>query len=435
MSSEPSHQQATNRAIEAVWRIEQPRLIAGLARYVGDLSLAEDIAQDALVSAFEHWPADGIPRNPAAWLMAAAKRRAIDRFRHRRMRSEKLLQVGADLETDQELAGADAEARLIAALDDDLGDNMLGLIFATCHPVLSPEARAALTLRIVGGLTTEEIARAFLAPEPTIAQRIVRAKKTLAGARVPFEVPRGAQRVERLPSVLEVVYLVYNEGYSATSGDDLLRPQLCHDAMRLGRVLAGLLPGEAEVLGLLALMELQASRLKARLAADGMPILLMDQDRSRWDRLLIGRGLDALKRAEALPGPRGPYFVQAAIAACHARALTPDSTDWGMIAALYGALGEMSPSPVIELNRAVAVSMARGPAAALPLLDVLAQDPALAGYHLLPAARADLLARMGRNAEARADFEKAAALTRNGRERALLMARAADAAAKARPSG
>lgn len=425
----------TNRAIEAVWRIEQPRLIAGLARFVGDLSLAEDIAQDALVSAFEHWPAEGIPRNPAAWLMAAGKRRAIDGFRHRRMRAEKLRQVGADLATDQALAGEAEEARLIDALDDDVGDEMLGLIFATCHPVLSPEARAALTLRVVGGLTTEEIARAFLSSEPTIAQRIVRAKKALAGARVAFEVPRGDERAKRLGSVLEVLYLIFNEGYSATSGGDLLRPQLCHDAMRLGRVLTGLLPREPEVLGLSALMELQASRLKARLAADGTPILLMDQDRRRWDRLMIERGLSALARAESLPGPRGPYFIQAAIAACHARALAPDATDWGLIAALYGALGNISPSPVIALNRAVAISMARGPEAALPLLDELADDPQLEGYHLLPAARADLLARMGRNEEASAEFERAAGLTQNARERELLMARAAEAAARTRASG
>ena len=418
-------QDETRRAIEAIWRMEAPRLVAGLARFTRDLSRAEDLAQDALVAAFQNWPAEGIPRNPAAWLMAAAKRRAIDGFRHDRMRSEKLRQVGADMATDQELEGEDVEARLIASLDEDGQDNRLGLVFATCHPLLSPEARAALTLRVVAGLSTDEIARAFLSAEPTIAQRIVRAKKSLAQAGVPFEIPRGAERAERLPSVLEIVYLIFNEGYAATSGDDLLRPRLCQDALRLGRSLAALMPDEPEVLGLLALMALQASRLRAREAADGTPILLLDQDRSRWDRVLIRHGLDMLQRALALPRGAGPYTLQAAIAACHARAYRAEDTDWRQIAAIYEALWRRDPSPVIALNRAVAVSMAFGPEAGLPLLDALGEDGALKDYHLLPAARGDLLERLGRGAEAGTEFRRAANLTRNSRERALLMARAA----------
>jgi RNA polymerase sigma factor (sigma-70 family) len=407
-----------HRAIDAVWRIESPRLIAGLARMVRDVGLAEELAQDALVAALEHWPTEGTPDNPGAWLMATARRRAIDVLRRGRRLDRKHEELGHVLEALQ--AAPDLEA----AMDDDVGDDLLRLVFTACHPVLSREARVALTLRLLCGLTTGEIARAFLLPEPTIAQRIVRAKRTLAEARVPFELPRGADRAARLSSVLEVVYLVFNEGYSATAGDEWMRPALCEDALRLGRVLAGLTADEAEVHGLVALMEIQASRTRARTGAGGEPVLLLDQDRTLWDRLLIGRGLAALARAEALGGARGPYALQAAIAACHARALTPEATDWARIASLYGALAEVAPSPVVELNRAVAVSMAEGPAAGLAIVDRIAGDPALASYHLLPGVRGDLLAKLGRRDEARAELERAASLTRNARERELLLERA-----------
>jgi RNA polymerase sigma-70 factor (ECF subfamily) len=407
------------RAIDAVWRIESPRLIAGLARIVRDIGLAEDLAQDALVAALEQWPVEGVPRNPGAWLMAAAKRRAIDQLRRRERLERKLEQLGHEL--GQEGAASDLDAALDATIQDDL----LRLVFTACHPVLSTEARVALTLRMLGGLTTEEIARAFLVPVPTVAQRIVRAKRTLAEARVPFEVPAGPELAARLSSVLEVVYLVFNEGYSATAGDDWLRPALCEDALRLGRVLAELVPGESEVHGLVALMEIQASRSAARTRPTGEPILLLEQDRARWDHVLIGRGLAALRRADELGGALGPYALQAGIAACHARARTPEETDWERIVALYDALAQLEPSPVVELNRAVAVAMAFGPAAGLELVDALTGDPALAGYHLLPSVRGDLLVKLGRSCEARAEFERAASLTRNGRERALLLARAA----------
>jgi len=428
MPPQETHPQAhtdTHRAIEAVWRIESPKLIAGLARFVGDVGLAEDIAQDALIAAMRAWPVSGLPRNPAAWLMAAAKRRAIDTFRRRRMAAAKHVEIGRDLELDQHLAGEDLEAALVSALDDDLGDNMLSLVFTTCHPVLSTEARVALTLRLLGGLTTDEIARAFLVPETTVAQRIVRAKKTLESSAVGFEVPRGRDRLDRLGSVLEVIYLIFNEGYAATAGEDLLRPNLCHDALRLGRVLAGLMPREPEVHGLVALMELQASRIGARTNPAGEPILLLDQDRSRWDRLLIGRGLASLRTAEALPGPPGPYRLQATIAACHARANRAADTDWPKIAALYAVLMTIAPSPVVELNRAVAIAMALGPEAGLAVVDDLVAEGSLEAYHLLPATRGDLLQKLGRTPEARAEFERAAALTRNARERHLLLARAA----------
>lgn len=406
-------------AIDAVWRIESPRLIAALARVVRDIGVAEDLAHDALVAALEQWPRDGVPRNPGAWLMAAAKHRAIDLFRRRARVERKHAELGYEL-------GARAEAAdLDAALDDDVGDDLLRLIFTACHPVLAPDARAALTLRLLGGLTTGEIARAFLAPEPTIAQRIVRAKKALAKARVPFEVPRGADLHGRLSSVLEVIYLIFNEGYTATAGGDWMRPALCEEALRLGRVLAGLAPREPEVHGLVALMELQASRTLARTAPGGEPILLLDQNRARWDWLLIGRGLAALARAEALGGAEGPYALQAAIAACHARARSAAETDWPAIAALYGRLARAMPSPIVELNRAVAVGMASGPAAGLAMLDAIASDPALAGYPWLPSARGDLLFRLGRRAEARDAFTRAASLTHNDRDRALLLARAA----------
>jgi len=406
-------------AIDAVWRIESPRLIAALARVVRDIGVAEDLAHDALVAALEQWPRDGVPRNPGAWLMAAAKHRAIDLFRRRARVERKHAELGYEL-------GARAEAAdLDAALDDDVGDDLLRLIFTACHPVLAPDARAALTLRLIGGLTTKEIARAFLAPEPTIAQRIVRAKRALAKARVPFEVPRGADLHGRLSSVLEVIYLIFNEGYTATAGGDWMRPALCEEALRLGRVLAGLAPREPEVHGLVALMELQASRTLARTAPGGEPILLLDQNRARWDWLLIGRGLAALARAEALGGAEGPYALQAAIAACHARARSAAETDWPAIAALYGRLARAMPSPIVELNRAVAVGMASGPAAGLAMLDAIASDPALAGYPWLPSARGDLLFRLGRRAEARDAFTRAASLTHNDRDRALLLARAA----------
>jgi len=410
-----------HRAIDAVWRIESARLIAGLARIVRDVGVAEELAQDALVIALEKWPESGVPDNPGAWLMATAKNRAIDRLRRSKRLERKHDELGRELEARRDLAVADFEA----AIDDDIGDDLLRLMFTACHPVLTTEARVALTLRLLGGLTTEEIARAFLVPEPTVAQRIVRAKRTLAEARVPFEVPRGAERAARLSSVLEVVYLVFNEGYSATAGDDWVRPALCEDALRLGRILAELVPKEPEAHGLVALMEIQASRLGARIGASGEPILLLDQDRARWDQLLIRRGLAALERAEKLGGAIGPYALQAAIAACHARARGPAETDWARIAALYDALARLTPSPVVELNRAVAVGMASGPAAGLALVDALTAEPSLQGYHLLPSVRGDLLARLGRFDEARAEFERAAALTRNARERTLLLERAA----------
>ena len=411
----------THRAIDAVWRIESPRLIAGLARIVRDVGLAEDLAQDALVAALEQWPASGVPRNAGAWLMAAAKHRAIDHFRRNKLLERKHQELGHELEADRE----DTADDLVAALDDDIGDDLLRLVFTACHPVLSTEARVALTLRLIGGLTTEEIARAFLVSEPTIAQRIVRAKRTLARERVPFEVPRGAELAGRLSSVLEVIYLVFNEGYAATAGDDWVRPALCEDALRLARILAELAPQEAEVHGLAALLEIQASRLKARVSPSGEPILLFDQNRAQWDQLLIRRGLAALERAEKLGGARGPYALQASIAACHARARTPEDTDWAAIVGLYAELAAVAPSPVVELNRAVAVAMASGPAAGLELVDALRSEPSLQEYHLLPSVRGDLLVKLGRQVEARQEFERAASLTRNARERELLLARAA----------
>ena len=416
----------TQRAIEAVWKMESAKVIAGLTRVVRDVGLAEDLAHDALVSALEQWPASGIPRKPAAWLMAAAKHRAIDHFRRHKMLERKHQELGHELETKQ-----DSVPDFDAALDDDVGDDVLRLIFTACHPVLTTEARVAMTLRLLGGLTTEEIARAFLASEPTIAQRIVRAKRTLADAKVPFEVPRGAELAVRLSSVLEVIYLIFNEGYSATAGDDWMRPALCEDALRLGRILAELAPEEPEVHGLVALMEIQASRSAARTSPSGQPILLLDQDRAKWDQLLIRRGLAALERAARLGGVRGPYVLQAAIAACHARARTASETEWTAIVALYGELARLMPSPVVELNRAVAVSMASGPAAALDLVDAIASEPVLKTYHLLPSVRGDLLFKLGRYGEARPEFERAASLTRNARERELLLERARDAKTKA----
>ena len=410
------------RTIGAVWRIESPRLIAGLMRMVRDLGIAEECAQDALVAALEHWPASGVPDNPGAWLMAAAKRRAIDRLRRDQLLMRKHDALVHALEEALERTSFGAEA----SLDDPFDDDLLRLVFVACHPVLSTEARVALTLRLLGGLTTDEIARAFLVPEPTIAQRIVRAKRSLADKGVPFEVPGGDALGERLTSVLEVLYLIFNEGYAATAGEDWMRPALCEDAMRQGRVLAGLMPREPEVHGLLALMELQASRAQARTDADGTPVLLLDQNRARWDRLLIGRGLAGLARAERLGGAHGPYALQAAIAACHARAATAEATDWARIAALYGELARVVPSPVVELNRAVAVAMAAGPQVGLDIADALQETPALAHYHLLPAVRGDLLAKLGRGVEARSAFEQAAALTRNVRERDLLLRRARD---------
>jgi len=411
----------THRAIEAVWRIEAARLIAGLARVVRDVGLAEELAQDALLAALERWPHSGIPEKPGAWLMAAAKNRAIDELRRRRLRERKHDELGREAEAGREAAPPDLEA----ALDDDIGDDLLRLVFVACHPVLPTDARVALTLRLLGGLTTAEIARAFLVSEPTVAQRIVRAKRTLSDKRVPFEVPRGAELGARLASVLEVIYLIFNEGYAATAGEDWMRPQLCEEALRLGRVLAGLAPDEPEVHGLVALMEIQASRLGARAGPSGEPVLLADQDRARWDRLLIRRGLAALERAEAPGGAPGPYTLQAQIAACHARARTADETDWVRVAALYEVLARRAPSPVVELNRAVAVAMAFGPAAGLRIVDGLAAEPSLASYHLLPSVRGDLLFRLGRLDEARADFERAASLARNAPERALLLDRAA----------
>ena len=416
-------------AIDALWRIESPRLIAGLARIVRDVGLAEDLAQDALVAALEKWPRDGVPEKPGAWLMATAKHRAIDRLRHRTVADRKHQDLGREIDARRQAAVEDLED----AIDDDIGDDLLRLIFTACHPVLSTEARVALTLRLLGGLTTDEIARAFLVPEATVAQRIVRAKKTLAEKEVPFEVPRGTERAARLGSVLGVLYLVFNEGYLATAGEDLTRPGLCEDALRLGRVLAELTPAEPEVHGLVALMEIQASRLRARVGPAGDAVLLADQDRRLWDRLLIGRGLAALERAARLPNARGPYVLQAEIAACHARAAAVADTDWPRIASLYGELARVAPSPVVELNRAVAVAMAFGPAEGLAVVEPLAAEPSLAAYHLLPAVRGDLLAKLGRRDEARAEFERAAALTKNARERDLLLERAAEAAAPPRP--
>jgi RNA polymerase sigma factor (sigma-70 family) len=419
-----------HRAIEGVFRIEWPRLVAGLARMVRDVGLAEELAQDALVIALERWPESGVPDNPGAWLMAAAKRRAIDRLRRRGMLERKHQELGRELEARQERAAQDLDE----TLDDPVGDDLLRLMFVSCHPVLSTEARVALTLRLVGGLTIEEIARAFLVTEKAVAQRIVRAKRTLAEARVPFEVPRGPELAARLASVLEVVYLVFNEGYAATAGDDWMRPALCEDALRLGRVLAELVPREPEVHGLVALMEIQASRARARVTAAGEPVLLLDQDRARWDPLLIRRGLAALERAEASSGgAHGPYALQAEIAACHARARTPGETDWARIAALYDELARVAPSPVVELNRGVAHGMAFGAAAGLALVDALTSEPLLQGYHLLPSVRGDLLAKLGRLDEARAEFERAASLTRNARERALLLRRAAAAGSRQDP--
>src|SRR4051812_5325624 len=412
-----------HRAIHAVYRIESPRLIAGLARMVRDVGLAEELAQDALVTALERWPESGVPDNPGAWLMATAKRRAIDELRRRKLLDRKHEQLGHEIELQRELSAPDIEA----AMDDDVGDDLLRLVFVSCHPVLSTEARVALTLRLLGGLTTDEIARAYLVSEPTMAQRIVRAKKTLTDAHAPFDVPRGAEFAARLSSVLQVIYLIFNEGYSATAGDDWMRPALCDEALRLGRILAELVPNEAEVHGLVALMEIQASRSTARTNAQGEPILLLDQDRSRWDRLLINRGLTALQRAERL-GPRGPYTMQAAIAACHARAVIADQTDWKRIVDLYGELAALSPSPIIELNRAVAMSMAEGPAAGLALVDSLKDDPALKSYHLLPSVRGDLLKKLGRKEEARTEFERAASIARNAREKSLLLERAGSCA-------
>jgi RNA polymerase sigma factor (sigma-70 family) len=411
----------THRAIDAVWRIESARLIAGLARIVRDVGVAEDLAQDALVAALEQWPESGVPRNPGAWLMAIGKRRAIDLLRRREVLERKLEVLGHELQVEREEAAPDFDAALV----EDIGDDLLRLVFTACHPVLSTDARVALTLRLLGGLRTDEIARAFLVPESTIAQRIVRAKRTLAEAHVPYEVPEGAELAPRLSSVLEVVYLVFNEGYTATAGDDWMRPALCEDALRLGRILAELVPKEAEVHGLVALMEVQASRIRARTGPRGEPVLLLDQDRARWDHVLIRRGLAALQRAERLGGELGPYGLQAAIAACHARARTPEETDWKRIAALYDSLAKVAPSPVVELNRAVAISMAFGPAAGLELVDDLASEGSLDGYHLLSSVRGDLLLRLGRHSEARAEFERAASMTRNARERDMLLVRAA----------
>jgi RNA polymerase sigma factor (sigma-70 family) len=411
----------THRAIDAVWRIESPRLIAGLARMVRDVSLAEDLAQDALVAALQKWPSSGVPDNPGSWLMAIGKRSAIDHFRRATMAERKHQELGRELEGQQQTEAPDLDA----AIEDDVGDDLLRLIFVCCHPVLSKEARVALTLRLLGGLSTEEIARAFLVPEPTVSQRIVRAKRTLSEARVPFEVPQGADRDARLSSVLEVIYLIFNEGYSATAGEDWVRPALCEEALRLGRILAELAPHEPEVHGLVALMEIQASRLRARIGPGGEPVLLLDQDRARWDQLLIRRGLAALDRAEKLGGALGPYAVQAAIAACHTRARTPEETDWERIVALYDALAQIAPSPVVELNRAVAVAMAFGPAAGLELVDELTSEPQLSGYYLLPSVRGDFLAKLGRFDEALAELERAASLTHNGRARELLLERAA----------
>lgn len=405
-----------HRTVEAIWRIESPKLIAGLMRVVRDVGVAEELAQDAFVAALEQWPRDGTPRNPGAWLMATAKRRAVDRFR----RAEALERKSGELATELVVRASDEPDP-----DDDVGDDLLRLVFIACHPVLATEARVALTLRLIGGLTTVEIARAFLIGEPTVAQRIVRAKRTLSEARIPFEVPGKAERAVRLGAVLEVIYLIFNEGYAATAGDDVMRPALCEDALRLGRVLAGLAPEEPEVHGLVALMELQASRMRARLGPGGEPVLLLDQDRAKWDRLLIGRGLAALERAERLAGALGPYALQAEIAACHARARTPQETDWSRIAALYDALAQVVPTPVVALNRAVAIGMAYGPDAGLELVDALTGEPILKSYHLLPSVRGDLLEKLGRFSEACNEFERAATLAQNTRDRTLLLARAA----------
>ncbi len=410
----------THSTVDAVWRIESARLIAGLTRIVRDVGVAEELAQDALVAALERWPESGVPDNPGAWLMATAKHRAIDHFRRNKLLERKHEELGRELKTQQEAAVANFEI----AQDDDIGDDLLRLVFISCHPVLSTEARVALTLRLLGGLTTQEIARAFLVPEPTVAQRIVRAKRTLSEARVPFEVPRGPDLAARLSSVLEVIYLIFNEGYSATAGEDWMRPALCEDALRLGRILAGLVPNEPEVHGLVALMEIQASRVRARVGPGGEPILLLDQDRARWDHVLVRHGLAALQRAEELGGGLGPYALQAAIAGCHARARAAAETDWKRIASLYDALAQLAPSPIVELNRAVAVAMAFGPAAGLERVERLALEPTLKGYHLLPSVRGDFLFKLGRFAEAREEFERAASLTQNARERELLLNRA-----------
>src|SRR5690242_3725749 len=410
-----------HRSIEAIWRIESPKLIAGLARMLRDVGEAEELAQDALVTALERWPETGVPDNPGAWLMTTAKHRAIDQIRRHKLLERKHEQIGYEMEAGQGDHGLESAMDL----DDDIGDDLLRLIFTACHPVLSVEARVALTLRLLGGLTTAEIARAYLVPEPTIAQRIVRAKRTLSSAQVPFEVPRAEERAERLSAVLEVIYLVFNEGYTATAGEDWLRPDLCEDALRLGRVLAGLMPDDPEVHGLVALMEIQASRMHARVDSTGAPVLLLDQNRALWDRLLIRRGLTALARAEKLGG-QGMYALQAKIAACHARALSADQTDWPRIAELYAQLAAIAPSPVIELNRAVAVAMAHGPARGLEIVDALRDEPLLENYHLLPSVRGDLLGKLGRNEEARAEFERAASLAQNARERALLLKRASE---------
>jgi RNA polymerase sigma factor (sigma-70 family) len=417
-------QSSTNQAIAAVWRIESAKIVAGVARMVRDIGLAEELAQDALVAALEHWPQDGVPDNPGAWLMATAKNRALDRLRRDKVLESKLEQIGHDLEAQEALIVPDFVDALDDARADQIGDDMLRLVFTACHPVLSAEARVALTLKVLGGLTTHEIARAYLVPEPTIAQRIVRAKRTLTEARVPFELPRGDALGERLASVLEVVYLIFNEGYTATAGDDWMRPALCDEALRLGRMLAQLAPEQPEVHGLVALMEIQASRTAARTDAAGNPVLLMEQDRKRWDHLLIRRGLVALERAESLGGALGPYALQAAIAACHARAHAAKDTDWKRIAALYDALAQATPSPVVELNRAVAVGMAYGPAAGLEIADALQGDKTMRNYQWLPSVRGDLLERLGRRTEARAEFERAAAMASNAKERELLLARA-----------
>lgn len=410
----------TRRTIDAVWRMESAKIIAVVARMLGEVSLAEEMAQDALVTALEQWPEKGIPDNPGAWLMATAKHRAIDRLRHGKLAEEKHAEIARELDEQQDARADD----MLAALDDDIGDDLLRLIFTACHPVLSAEARVALTLRMLGGLTTDEIARAFLVPEPTIAQRIVRAKRTLSEANVPFELPRGEDRAARLASVLDVIYLIFNEGYAATAGEEWTRPALCEEALRLGRILAELAPHDAEVHGLVALMEIQASRLHARTDKDGAPILLLDQNRAQWDWLLVQRGLAALERAEKLEAPRGTYQLQAAIAACHARARRAEDTDWERIAVLYTALAQVSPSPIIELNGAVAIGMAFGPQAGLDLVDQLNEEPALRNYHLLPSVRGDLLFKLARFDEARAEFERAAAMTRNAREQKLLLERA-----------
>ncbi|OGB20618.1 MAG: RNA polymerase subunit sigma-24 [Burkholderiales bacterium RIFCSPLOWO2_02_FULL_57_36] len=423
---------AIHRAIDAVWRIESAKIIAKAARMLRDVGLAEEVAQDALVTALERWPRDGIPDNPGAWLMTTAKNSAIDHLRRRKLHGLKHEELGRELESQEEVRQAQALADFEAALEDDIGDDLLRLVFTACHPVLSPEARVALTLRVLGGLTTDEIARAFLIAEPTVAQRIVRAKRTLSEARVPFEVPRKDALAARLESVLEVIYLIFNEGYAATRGDDWMRPALCEEALRLGRILAELVPAQPEVHGLVGLMEIQASRAAARIGPSGEPILLLEQNRARWDQLLIHRGLAALERAEQLGGAFGPYALQAAIAACHARAHTPTETDWMRIAALYDALAQIAPSPIVELNRAVAIAMAFGPAAGLQLVDALMSESQLTGYHLLPSVRGDLLAKLGRTDEACAEFKRAASLTRNVRERDMLLQRAATCASPPR---